>query len=93
MGRGENFWERMAEETDLTAEVLPGQPIIEIVGNYRILIEKHMGVKAYSREKIVVKVKYGCICVCGCGLELIRMTREQLVIRGEIEGISLQRRG
>ena len=72
MGRGRYFLERLADEADLTAEPLPGQPIV---------------------EQIVVKVKYGYVCVCGCGLELMRMTKEQLVIRGRIDGVTLQRRG
>ena len=57
------------------------------------MIENHLGVKAYSRESILIKVKYGCICVCGCGLEMMRMTRDQLIIRGQIESVTLQRRG
>lgn len=93
MGKGRYFLERLADEADLTAEPLPGQPIVEIAGDRRVLIENHFGVKAYSREQIVVKVKYGCVCICGCGLELMRMTKEQLVIRGRIDGVTLQRRG
>lgn len=93
MGKGHFFLERFTEEADLTMEPLPGQPIVELAGDRRVLIESHRGVKAYGREKIIVKVKYGCVCVCGCGLEILRMTREQLVIRGRIDGITLQRRG
>ncbi len=93
MGKGRYILERLADEADLTAEPLPGQPIVEVAGDRRVLIENHYGVKAYSHEQIVVKVKYGCVCICGCGLELMRMTKERLVIRGRIDGITLQRRG
>lgn len=93
MGRGHNFLDRLAEEADLSYEPVPGQPIMELAGDHRVLIENHLGVKAYSREKIVVKVAFGLLSVCGCGLELMRMTREQLVICGRIDGIMLQRRG
>lgn len=93
MGKGRFFWERLAEESELAMEPLPGQPIVELAGERRVLIENHCGVKAYGRERILVKVKYGCVCVCGTGLELIHMTREQLVIRGRIDGVTLQRRG
>ena len=93
MGRGHFFLERLAENADLTMEPLPGQPIVEIAGDRRVLIENHFGVKAYGRERIMVKVKYGFVCVCGCGLELLRMTREQLVIKGRIDSVTLQRRG
>mgnify|MGYP002456976651 CR=1 FL=1 len=70
-----------------------GQPIVEIAGDRRVLIENHFGVKEYSREKIGVKVKYGLVCVCGCNLELIRMTKEQLIISGRIDAVTLIRRG
>ena len=92
MGRGRNFFERLAEETDLSGQPLPGQPIVEIAGDRRVLIENHFGVKEYSKERITVKVRYGCVSICGCQLELLRMTREQLVIRGRIDGVSIQRR-
>ncbi|MEE0111513.1 MAG: YabP/YqfC family sporulation protein [Oscillospiraceae bacterium] len=93
MGRGRYFLEQLADEADLGAEPMPGQPIVEIAGERRVLIENHHGVKAYSREKILVKVKYGFVSVCGCGLELVHMTKERLVIRGRIDAVTLQRRG
>lgn len=93
MGRGRAFLERLAEDAEISAEPLPGLPIVEIAGDQRVLIENHFGMKAYSREKIIVKVKFGCVCVCGCGLEILRMTREQLIIRGRIDTVTLHRRG
>ncbi|MDD5864460.1 MAG: YabP/YqfC family sporulation protein [Firmicutes bacterium] len=93
MGKRRQIWERLADGADLAAEPLPGQPIVEIAGDRRVLIENHYGVKEYSREKITVKVKYGFVCICGCNLELIRMTKEQLVISGRIDTVSLIRRG
>ena len=88
-----NFWERLADGVDLTAEPVPGQPVVEIAGERRVLIENHLGIKEYSREKIGVKVKYGFVCVCGWDLELTRMTREQLVISGRIDTVRIIRRG
>lgn len=93
MGKRRYIWERLADGADLAAEPLPGQPIVEIAGDRRVLIENHFGVKEYSREKIAVKVKYGFVCVCGCNLELVRMTKEQLVISGRIDAVSILRRG
>ena len=75
MGKGRNFLEQLALSSEIGTEAISGQPMVEISGDRRVLIENHFGVKAYNRESIVVNVKYGCICVCGCGLELMRMTR------------------
>lgn len=92
MKKGRNFMVRLAEEADLPGESLPGQPIVEIAGERRVLIENHFGVREYSRERIGVKVKYGLVNVCGDGLELSRMTKEQLVISGRIDCVALLRR-
>ena len=62
-----------------------GQPIIEIAGEQRVLVENHCGVKEYGHQKILIKVSYGCICVTGTQLELARMSKEQLVISGNIQ--------
>ena len=92
MGKAYHFLERLAERAELETEPMPAQPIVEIAGEERVLVENHCGVRAYSGERILINVKFGTICVCGCGMELIRMTKEQLVIRGRIHSISLQRR-
>ncbi len=84
--------QRLADGADLPGEPLPGQPLVEIAGDRRVLVENHFGVKEYSRERIGVKVKYGILTVCGCGLELTRMTGEQLVISGRIDCVTLHRR-
>lgn len=84
--------ELLTQRAELESEPMPAQPIIEIAGDTRVLIENHKGVKAYNSGQVLVNVGYGCVCVCGCGLQLVRMTREQLVIRGRIDSVSLQRR-
>ena len=85
--------QRLADSADLSTEPLPMLPLVELAGDKRVLIENHRGVVQYSRERICVKVRYGIVCVCGCGLELSRMTKEQLVISGRIDGVTLERRG
>lgn len=92
MNRGDRFWNRLGEVSDLEEEAMPFQSVVEIVGYRRVLIERHLGVKAYSREKIIVKMGYGFLQICGKCLEVGRMSREQLIIRGEIDSIALQRR-
>jgi len=84
--------QRMADIMNQNGEPVPGQPLIEIAGEGRVLIENHSGVKEYLPEKIRVTTKYGCVVVCGCGLKLTHMSREQLVITGRIHSVSLHRR-
>lgn len=90
---GKQTWlQRLADGAELSDEMLPGMPVVEIAGERRVLIERHGGVIEYSRERICVKVDYGRVCVCGCGLKLTCMTAAQLVISGQIDCVQLQRR-
>lgn len=87
-----NWMERLTEGIDLPGEPVPGQPLAELAGDRRLLIEHHRGVTQYSREQICIKVAYGYIQVIGNCLELSRMTAQQLVITGQIHQITLHRR-
>ena len=84
--------DRLTENLDLPGESIPGQPVIELAGDRRLLMEHHRGVTQYSREEICVKVRYGHVQIRGCGLELRHMTGQQLVISGQIDGVTLFRR-
>lgn len=92
MSRAERFWERLTEQTDLWEETVPGQSVVEIAGTNRLLIENHGGILGYDHCSITVKVRFGCVQVCGCNLQIRRMSREQLIICGRIDSVSLHRR-
>lgn len=83
---------KLAWAADLPDEPIPGQPLVEIIENRRVLIENHLGVSEYGESLIRVKVKFGTICISGCNLELARMTKGQLIISGVIESVKLDRR-
>ena len=91
MKQRRNLLERMITAADLDVELNPRQPLIELVGDRRVLIENHLSVTQYGREEICVKVSYGCVGVKGTCLELAKLSREQLVITGCIHGIFLHR--
>lgn len=92
MKREGSFYHWLSAGMDLPGESAPWQTITEIVEDQRILIENHLGVKQYSQSQIGVKVKFGQIIICGCNLEISLMTREQLIVSGRIESITLQRK-
>lgn len=69
--------------------ILSMLPIVELVGQSRLLIENHQGVLSYSLNKIQIKVSYGCVSVTGEKLQLMEMSRVKLVICGRIDGLQL----
>lgn len=91
MKKGKNILEQIGIQTELPDEVFPGQPLIEIVSDCRVLIEYHQGVCEYGSNQICVAVSYGMIQICGNCLHLQCMTKHQLVISGTIQSITLHR--
>lgn len=93
MKHEKSFWEYLSKEAELPDALFPGQSLIEIVGNRRVLIESHCGVKEYGDERICVKTRSGEIVICGNCLQLRCMTRSQLVISGCIHSVVLNQEG
>ncbi|MBR3978854.1 MAG: YabP/YqfC family sporulation protein [Oscillospiraceae bacterium] len=87
-----NILDRLMMSADLPGEATPGMPLVEIMGEHRVLIENHKGVSGYGKTEICVKVKFGVVKVTGCRLALARMSGNQLVITGHIDGVNLCRR-
>lgn len=81
---GRNIIRKLAGVAELHNEPLPGLPILELVGDQRVLIEGHRGVVGYTSQCVCVKVRYGKLAVCGKDLRLSHMSKEQLVITGRI---------
>jgi len=78
---------------DAIAESLQQIPVVEIAGDKRVLIENHNGVVEYGNERIGIKTAYGQLSVCGSCLQLVQITKEQLVILGEVDQVNLYREG
>lgn len=83
----------LLDQFDLPGETLPGQVLVEIAGENRVLIEQHRGIREYSPQRIGVCVSYGMVEIYGSGLELRCMSKDQLIICGQIDSVTLKRRG
>lgn len=86
------FLNRLILGIDLPGEVLPKTPLIEILGEHRVLVENHSGVAGYCDNEVCINVKFGIVKISGQDLALTRMTGEQLVVSGVIDGVRLCRR-
>ena len=77
----------------LDGELMPGQLLVELFGFCRVLVENHCGVVKYEPQEICIKSKSGILHISGRNMILARMSKEQLVITGNIESVSLEKRG
>ena len=90
--RGEKLWDHVARRLDLDSEVMPGELLVELYGNKRVLIENHCGVLEYLSDRICVKFKNGCVCISGEGLCVSYISKDRLVICGRINSVCLSGR-
>lgn len=92
MSNRRNIYRRLCDKADLPDEPVPNQPLLEMVGCDRIVIENHKGIVKYGHDCMQISVRFGEVCISGMHLELTRMTKGQLVISGQPENIRIIRR-
>ena len=76
---------------ELIGESLRKRPIIELCSDSRLYVERHLGVYEYSDVEIHVGVCFGRIVIRGGCLKLASMSKECLVITGQIQCVELMR--
>ena len=84
-----SWMRRIVDHAELMDEILPGQTVIELLGEGRVLIEGHGGILAYSDEEIYAKVSYGVVEIVGCNLKLSYMDDTKLIVSGKITTVHL----
>lgn len=81
---------RAAEYMTLPSEVL-GASQIEITGTRQILLCGHKGIRTYTETEIIVDLTDCAVIVSGSNLGIRSMTRDELMLSGELSGITLIR--
>lgn len=87
------YLQRFSDGINLPTEPAPGIPLVELFGDFRVLIERHQGVVAYDSNQIRIRVRNGQISVCGTELSIAQMTKIHLVICGKIRSVSYLNEG
>lgn len=79
-----------ADKLDLPADIVAGQPRIELIGSRRCSVEPHRGLLEYARQLVSVDSAVGKVRIEGMDLEIIQMNRERITVSGEIFSVSLE---
>jgi len=72
-------------------EVGSSEPKITIVGFDEMLIENYKGISEYEEFYIKINTEIGIINVNGLGLLLEQITDEDIMVKGRIENIDIER--
>ena len=84
MERKYGLKEKAADAFELPADTVAGVPKVTITGGNRVLVENHRGILEYGREFIAVNGGKVKLCINGDSLELLAMSRGELLIKGTI---------
>lgn len=73
---------------DIPQEVVLGWPRSVLVGDERLIVERHQGIYACTETEIVVRTSKGLLSVTGTGLSLGRYDADDLVVLGKISHLA-----
>ena len=79
----------VTERLRLPAELVPGVPRVTLSGGSEVLIENHGGLKSYTSDLMEVRGRNMLLQIRGEDLELVAMTKAEIVIRGIIVALEL----
>lgn len=82
--------DRAIDAFDLPGEVLAGLPKLTVTGNRRIHIECHRGIVEYDGGVIAVNGGAVLVVIRGEALEIISMSAEEILIKGDIVTIDFE---
>lgn len=82
--------EAVARVFSLPADAVAGLPLVELVGDCQLRVERHRGILAYDPREIHIGGGRVGIRVRGLDLELKVMNRTELLITGQIFGLELE---
>ena len=84
---GERIDRQFSQMLDLPVEVSLDMPRVSLIGNVELRIDNHKGIRQYEEGQIIVNCHQGTIVVEGKNLMLKSISRDDLCIGGEINGV------
>ncbi len=89
--RRRDLFDKLTLSVDLPAEPKVGQPVVELFGCNRVIVENHSGITQYDGNEIWIKVRFGIIRIIGNHLHIARMSDQRLIICGCIDCVETRR--
>ena len=91
MDEKKRILQRLLDSSGLEEEGIPGQSVVELLGDRRVLVENHRRIIEYDLNRICLQLNCGAIQIVGCNLRLRAMTGRKLLITGKIDRIEVCR--
>ena len=83
--------ERINKILDIPAELDKNKTKITIISFEEVLIENYKGILEYEEFFIKISTEIGNVIINGFNLDLVQMTNEDIIVKGVINSIDLER--
>lgn len=91
MGKG-RLKRKIVTALELPKDITLDLPVIYMVGNEELVVSNHKGIATYTTEMVRIKVSIGAIKILGAGIILKEISRDSIVVVGNIAEVTLERR-
>ena len=88
MGKAGHWRRTLADWLDLPHHLVLNIPYVAITGRGQVLVENHSGIYRLESRRIVVGRAGSRLTIQGEDLVVALITKDELVVRGRIRGIS-----
>lgn len=78
---------------DLSPEIILDLPLIMLVGQQKLYIENHKGIRNFDSDKIKININRGYLIFSGKGLVVEEIRKDCLFISGSIVMIQYEEKG
>lgn len=82
--------DRVSRRFAIPQELLSDAPLVQMHGRQSVSVENHGGILEYTQELVRILVRRGNVCVIGTGMEIFRMTKRVVEIRGRIQRVEME---
>lgn len=91
MKKTRRWKENLVSAMEVPPDLAYGDAIITINGRSQARIENYRSILCYTSEKIVILTHQGKVTFCGKRLEIPYYTAEEMLVKGRIDDIILER--
>ncbi len=85
-----NVGNRTASALHIPQDVIPGEPVITMVGRQNLHIENYRRIEYFSEQEIRLRAKTCRVAVCGKRLRIEYYTKDEMMIGGQIISVCME---
>lgn len=89
----ERFLNRFNETLGLPPEIMFKLPLIMMVGDKSLILENHLGILEYNRERIRIRLIKGELTLLGQNMMIRNISLEEIQINGELISLTYDQGG